>query len=231
MKTYNCPNCGRQVLLKDINIAKGIMLCSSCGEISSVFAMVERDRAVDEEDAGRRHLSAPPPRHLKVESDPADMSGRLRLVYRKFSKPAIFLVSFSCAWAGFSMFAIYSSQIVKHAFDLKLSLFGLPFLLWSIALVSACQFMIFGKRVLTLARGLGSYFVGVGPIGRTRCFTCDRRTCVETGSAGYELNRRHLPELRLTRPRDSNTIHICVGMSEDALAYVEAIIRREISRS
>ena len=225
MKTYSCPKCGRQVPLKDINIAKDIMLCSSCGEISSVSAMVERDRAADEEDAGRRLLSAPPPKHLKVESDPTDMSGRLRLVYRKFSKQAIFLVPFTCVWAGFSMSAIYGSQIVKHAFDLKLSLFGLPFLLGSIALVSTCLFMIFGKHMLTLARGSGSYFVGVGPIGRTRRFTFDRRTCVETGCTGYEINRRHLPELRLTRPGDSNTIHICAGMSEDALAYGEAIIR------
>jgi len=230
-RTYSCPKCGRDVAPKDINVAKDIMLCPSCGEVSSFSTVVERGREREEDDAGRRLLSAPPPRHLKVESDPTDMTGRIVLVYRKFSKGAFFLVPFTCVWAGGSMSMLYGSQVYKHAFDWKLSLFGIPFLIGSVVLVSTCLFMLFGKRVLKLARGKGSYFFGVGPIGWTKRFTFDRRTHVEQGWTSYQTNGQSSLELHLTHPDNANTVRVCAGLSEDALDYVEALVRREISRA
>jgi len=36
--------------------------------------------------------------------------------------------------------------------------------------------------------------------------------------------------LHLTHPDNPNTVHICAGMSEDALDYVEAALKREAAR-
>ncbi|MGN0854114.1 MAG: hypothetical protein ACI4R9_01190 [Kiritimatiellia bacterium] len=33
-KSYACPKCGREVPLENINVAKDVMLCKSCGETS-----------------------------------------------------------------------------------------------------------------------------------------------------------------------------------------------------
>jgi len=236
-RTYSCPKCGRDVATKDINVAKDIMLCPFCGEVSSFSAIVEQDRERKEDDAGRRLLSAPPPKHLKVESDPTDMTGRIVMTFRKVSLSVLFLIPFTAVWSGMSMSMLYGSQVVKHQFDPKLSLFGLPFLIGTVVLVSMCLFMLFGKRVLTVVRGQGSYFFGVGPFGIRRRFAFDRRTKICRGFTPYTVGGgKHggghpLPELQLTHPDNANTVRVCAGMSEDALDYVEALVRREISRA
>lgn len=228
-KTYTCPKCGHEVPLKDINVAKDIMLCMACGETSS-FSEVKRARDdAQREDEGRKLLSGKPPKHLKVETDPT--TGGVRLIYHRLSKQAIFLVPFTTVWAGFSLTVIYGSQIMKGEFDWRVSLFGLPFLIGSIALISTCCYMLFGKQVLTLACGKGMFFRGVGSIGRRKRFAFDRTTRVGCGSTDYAVNGISLSELRLSTPGQAKTIRICVGMDEDALDYAEAVIKREISRA
>ena len=235
-KKYNCPKCGCEVGMGNINVEKDILLCSSCGETSRFSEIVDLEREAEEEDSSRRLLNSNPPKHLKVISDPTDMTGRISLIYRKFSPMAFFFIPFTCAWSGFSMTAIYGSQIASGKFDLRLSLFGLPFLVGSIVLVSVCLFCLFGKRVLTLERGNGKYFFGVGFIGIYKRFTYDRQTKVREGETSYTVGGgRHgggspLSELHLTHPNNSNTVRVCAGMSDDALDYVAAVIRREASK-
>ena len=236
VKTYNCPKCGREVTTKDINVAKDIMLCPSCGEVSRFSEVIGVAREAAREDESRRLLSAPPPKGLKVVTDSTDMTGRIVCTYRKVSLLAIFLVPFTVVWSGFSMTGIYGAQIMRHQFDWRLSLFGLPFLVGSIALISICLFMLFGKRVLTLERGKGKFFVGVGPIGFWRRFTFDRQTRIVFGETSYRVGGgKHggghpLSELHLTHPDTSNTVRICAGMSEDALDYIAALLKREAGR-
>lgn len=235
-KKYNCPKCGCEVGMGNINVKKDILLCSSCGETSRFSEIVDLEREAEEEDSSRRLLNSNPPKHLKVISDPTDMTGRISLIYRKFSPTAFFFIPFTCVWSGFSMTAIYGSQIASGKFDLRLSLFGLPFLVGSIVLVSVCLFCLFGKRVLTLERGNGKYFFGVGFIGIFKRFTYDRQTKVREGETSYTIGGgRHgggspLSEIHLTHPNNSNTVRICAGMSDDALDYVAAVIRREASK-
>lgn len=234
IKTYACPKCGHDVAPSDINVTKDIMLCPSCGGVSSFSAVANRLMEAERVDDGRRLLSAPPPKHLKVETDPADMTGRIVMTYRKVSLAVLFLIPFTLFWSGMSMSGIYGSQIMKHQFDPKMSLLGLPFLVGTIVLVSMCLFMLFGKRVLTVMRGQGSYFFGVGPIGIRRRFTFDRKTKICRGFTSYNVGGGKygggypLSELQLTHPDNANTVHACAGMSEDALDYIEAVLRREI---
>ena len=154
MKSYFCPKCGAEVPLSDINVSADLMLCKSCGETSSFAEAVS-------ETSDERILLNPPPKHLRIETDPMDPERRTTITYKKVSLLALFFVPFTCFWAGGSMAGIYGSQIVKGAFDPKLSLFGLPFLIGSIVLVSACLFMLFGKRVLELKGGEAKYFAGL----------------------------------------------------------------------
>jgi len=220
----------------NINVKKDILLCSSCGAASRFSEIVDLEREAEEEDSSRRLLNSNPPKHLKVISDPTDMTGRISLIYRKFSPMAFFLIPFTCAWSGFSMAAIYGAQIASGKFDLQASLFGLPFLVGSIVLVSVCLFCLFGKRVLTLERGNGKYFFGVGFIGIFKRFTYDRQTKVRQGETSYTVGGgRHgggspRSEIHLTHPNNSNTVRVCAGMSDDALDYVAAVIRREASK-
>ena len=93
--------------------------------------------------------------------------------------------------------------------------------------------MLFGRRELTLSAGKGTYFVGVGPFGRTRRFAYNHNTQVTTdahvwhGRHGARVSR----VLTLTTEGDANRVHLCGGFSEDAVDYAAAIIRRECRRA
>jgi len=152
-----------------------------------------------------------PPKHPRVLTEYDDGVPVTILRHKRISPSVFFFVPFTCVWSGLSMAGIYGTQIARRAFDLKLSLFGIPFLLGSIFLVGSCLFMLFGKRVLTLRRGKGVYFSGIGATGWTR----------------YQVNGNSLPRLELKTPGRSDTVKICTGMDEDSLDYVAALLRRD----
>ena len=119
MKNYFCPKCGAEIPLSDINVSADLMLCKSCGETSS-FA--EAINEVGDESV----LVKPPPKHLRIETDPMDPERRTTITYKKISPLALFFVPFTCVWAGFSMMGIYGSQIIKGEFNLEQSLCVAP---------------------------------------------------------------------------------------------------------
>lgn len=207
MKTCRCPRCGEEFNPEDF--------------------LVDDDDSP--EDA--RLLGANPPKHLSVESEYADGVPVMTVRHRRVNPVALLLIPFTCVWAGGSLTGIYGTQIMKHAFDWKLSLFGIPFVLGSLVLVSLCLFMLFGRRVLTLAHGSGAYFCGVGPIGKTVRFSYDRETKVCRGEPRYWANGTSQPCLELKKADGTVVAKIGSGMDEASLAYVAAFLRRECRRA
>lgn len=218
-----CFWCGKE--LHDNGI--GRFPCPYCG--AEIRTVEKHPRAEppsewfpDEDDDGRNDnslLALQPPRHLKVETAIDGMWPVTTMTFKRFDFHVLFMIPFTCLWAGGSMWGIYGKQIVERSFDLKATLFGIPFLIGSIVLVSACLFMLFGRRVLTLSGGNGRYFVGIGPIGRTVHFKYDRNTQVE-----------NFGPICITNKRDSNSVCVCSGFSKDALKFTAAILRRECKR-
>ena len=219
MKSYFCPKCGAEIPLSDINVSADLMLCKSCGETSSFAEAVNE---VGDESV----LVKPPPKHLRIETDPMDPERRTTITYKKVSLLALFFVPFTCFWAGGSMAGIYGSQIVKGAFDPKLSLFGLPFLIGSIVLVSACFFMLFGKRVLTLRSGEAKYFAGVFGIGLRKRFHYDCQTKVSRGAAAVQQKGQTIEEIQISPSDGSGKIRIFALPDDDALSYILEFLRR-----
>ena len=208
MNSYRCPHCGRVVSEEDL-----------------------LDPDYDRDEFGSV-LSMPPPKHLEVKTEIDGIMPVTTVRYRRVNPMAFLLVPFTCVWAGCSLSGIYGSQIARHAFDLKLSLFGIPFLIGSLILVSACLFMLFGRRTLTLSAGKGRYFAGVGPFGRTCSFSYNRETQV---SSNVTLSRRRggtaaTHSLLLTNAASADSVRVCSGFSEDASIYAAAILRRECAR-
>lgn len=206
-----------------------IYRCPKCGEV------IRADELIAEEDDGPGDaalLAAPPPKHLTVKTEIDGVTPVTTLRYRRVHPAIIIFLPFTCVWSGFSLAGIYGSQIAKRAFDLKLSLFGIPFLIGSIVLVSVAFFMLCGKRVLTLSAGKGSCFTGVGPFGWTRRFTYNRDTEVKTGLT-YGNSRNSGPQhcLDLFVEGRRTPVRLLAGCDEDALEYVAAVIRRECRRA
>lgn len=226
MRTYDCPKCGRRIGMEDINVSADILLCRACGETSRFSEIVDRERvdALEPDDAAI--LSRPPPKHLKMLVDSESIEGRTTFVHRRFDRMVLFLIPFTAAWGGMSMFGIYGRQFLNHAFDLKLSLFGLPFLLVSIGLVVSCVYGLFGRQVLTLTRGKGRYWRGVGPVGWGRDFVFGRETRIDCGTALIGPRGAPRLELRLREPGSDDVVRICAGMGEASLDYIRAFMKR-----
>ena len=207
-----------------------IYRCPKCGEIVRPDELVE----TDDDPGDMSLLSAPPPKHLSVETVIDGIAPVTTVRFKRVSPLALFFIPFTCLWGGGSMSGIYGSQIVKQEFNWQLSLFGLPFLIGTVILVSSCLFMLFGKRVLTLSAGKGTYFTGVGPIGFTKRFTYNYNTKVEEDFTVYQGRRGGSSTsyfLRLSNEGDSNSVTLGSGFSKDALAYTCAVLRRECSRA
>ena len=165
-----CPSCRAKIATDDINVSTDVALCRSCGNTfhiseilggtstilgSLVSSLVEPSGPVD--------LNSPPAGAWYTPLADGFTAGAST---RSWS--ALFLVPFTCVWAGGSMFGIYGTQIIKGHFNLPMSLFGLPFLIGSCFLVSFCLLMVAGSVTVTVHADRLAVFTGVGPFGVTR---------------------------------------------------------------
>ena len=157
MITYTCPSCRAVIPLDDINVAADLALCRACGETTSFVSLAQILPDVDLNKT---------PKYIRVERSRRDV---VEFIYRKRQLGLlVFFIPFTCLWGGGSMIGIYGTQIAKGQFDLKQSLFGLPFLFGTIFLLSIISFMIFGAWRFRLEKSRFEVFVGVGRIGWRR---------------------------------------------------------------
>lgn len=219
----SCPKCHRSIPMEDINVSTDIALCRECGEtfsFSELSSVVSDTAPVD---------FGNPPDHVKVELDPMD--GSFTLTHHRFDKTALFLIPFTMFWGGGSLTGIYGSQIWKHAFDWKVSLFGLPFLVGTIVLVSVCLYMVFGKTRVRLVMGKGSVFRGVGGIGWTRRFSYSTRTTVRVASASYVQKGSTRTVYRIDiEDTDRGTVSVKGNFTQVERDYIAGAIARRLTR-
>lgn len=191
----------------------------------------QADGATDESD--RAMLAGPAPRHLRVDREIDGVEQVTVAAYRRVDPHALFLIPFTCLWSGFSLSGIYGPQIANRALDVKMALLGLPFVFGTIILIGMILFALFGRRTLTLRRGRGTYFRGVGPFGVTTSFEFDGRSAVRAisrmGRARHGL--RIVSIVEISRPGVPGRVRVCGGFSEAAADYAAALIREECRRS
>lgn len=155
-----CPSCRSSIPANDVNVSTDLALCRSCGRTFRFSELVNDD--------GFSSLDLnSPPRGAWYESLPDGFCAGATTR----SWFALFLIPFTCAWAGGSMWDIYGKQIESGHIDWTSSLFGLPFLIGSIALILLCAFMTAGRVTIRQSSDRFSIFTGVGPIGLTRNYS------------------------------------------------------------
>src|ERR1700678_4022487 len=122
-----CPACRSAIAVDDINVSTDLALCRACGK---TFRFSE---IAGEVSSSGPDLNSPPPGAFFEQ-----LPDGFRVGATTRSWAAVFIVPFTCVWAGGSLSGIYGSQIVKGHFQLGPSLFGLPFLIGSCFLISMC---------------------------------------------------------------------------------------------
>lgn len=169
----SCTTCKRKIDSVNINIAKDTAYCTSCENLASLSSLLE----------------STPSKNFDVHSPVSGTTANDRgfsweVCGSHRSWMALFFVPFTLVWAGGSISGIYGTQIVNGEFDLSQSLFGFPFLIGSIVLISLCLMSVFGRTLIAVENGKALIFMGIGSLGWYRRFdwsSVDRVTEITTG--------------------------------------------------
>ncbi len=154
-----CKSCKRKVETENINVSKDVAFCKNCETITALSSLVA-------DTPNQSFNSNTLEKGTNFTSTGTDWVAEAS--YRSYM--AIFLVPFTMVWAGGSLSGIYGSQIIKGEFNLESSLFGIPFLLGSIVLVTVCLLSVFGRTLVSRESNEGLVFIGIGDIGWYRRF-------------------------------------------------------------
>lgn len=169
----SCTNCKGKIEAENINISKDTAYCASCGNLASLSGLLESTPS--------KNFDA----HSPVSGTTVDDRGYIWTVSGSHrSWMALFFVPFTLVWAGGSLSGIYGNQIVSGEFNPGQSLFGLPFLIGSVVLISLCLMSVFGRTLVTVENGKALIFMGIGSLGWYRRFdwsSIDRITEITTG--------------------------------------------------
>ena len=213
-----CPGCRSPIPLEDINVAKDIALCRSCGK-TWTFSAVRSAAEMDEVNLEQ------PPRGVRVETD---QDGATTIRYHRISPVLIFLIPFTAAWSGLSMACIYGSQFKRGHFDLHQSLFGLPFLVGTVILCSVIMFLLLGRWEIKLRRDEGTVFVGVGPVGWRRRFACGPGVQVSLERSSLEVNHRQQEAIVVSQAGQKLISFGAPMQSREVKVFIAAAMSRAI---
>jgi hypothetical protein len=201
-----------EIPLEDINVSTDIALCRRCGEQSKYSNLIE------DGESSTVDLTAPPGgawfRQIPPRGFEVGVSTR--------SAIAFFLVPFMCVWSGFSLGGIYGTQFVKGHFNLKMSLFGIPFILGTLLFGSIAVMAVCGKVVVQVDGDAGVIFTGVGPLGWRRRFSWRGVSAIrKTTKYG---NRGSISE-QLTFEGEKR-LNFAAGVKSERLEFMLAALRQ-----
>ena len=179
---FHCPDCGLPIQAADLAPAQGVAVCRFC---EKPFPLEACQAAVPFADRNIVPVMTPPKGVDLVET----MDG-FRLTLSTRSCIAIFLVPFTLVWAGGSLGGIYGTQIAKGEFNWMMSLFGLPFLVGSVALIGLTVMSVAARTIVELAGGKFSIRTGALGVYRTQSAPWhDVRSCRLTEATRRGRNR------------------------------------------
>jgi hypothetical protein len=208
-----CPKCRAEIPLEDVNVATDVALCRQCGETWSYVELLADSKAV------KFNFLTPPSGAWFREQSPN--SFEVGVTTR--SAVAFFLVPFMCVWSGFSLGAIYGTQVVKREFNLGMSLFGTPFILGSLLFGTQAVMAVCGKVVVSIDGNQGILFMGVGPIGWRRRFDWRNVSAVRRTET---YGRRGSVSQQITLEGDKR-LDFAGGLKSERLEFMFEVLRKK----
>ena len=209
-----CPKCHRDIPGDQLNVAANVARCVGCNEVFPLAALVDgSEQALAEID-----LNRPPsgvfylPRTNGMELSVSTRTGF-----------AWFFVPFTLLWGGGSLAGIYGSQLYEGRFDLTRSLFGIPFLLGTVALTIGTLLTTIGRTTVRVEGDDGSVSTGFGPFRYRRRFDFGSVTAITQQRSGIESNNRSLFEVVIQGPRP---VKFGAMLREERRSFVVVALRQ-----
>jgi hypothetical protein len=216
--SYQCQSCRATIALADVNVANDIALCRACGK-TMPFSEIAPIPGAENIDLTR------PPKGLRIEESPIHGTS---IIYRKIPLVVIFLIPFTAVWSGGAMFGIYGSQIREGRFDPATSLFGLPFFIGTMFLVSFILFCLFGRWRIGYSGGVLSAVLEMGPVGWTRRLACDKSARISIRPAKWQKN--NVPQTLIQVECQGSALKFGSPIPDEAKNFIAEALRRTIAR-
>jgi hypothetical protein len=213
-----CPECRNEITPNDFNVATDRAFCRACNRdhrYSELAATIWPDDDFDP--------NAPPP-HVQVLDDGFQQT----LVYKRISRMVLFFIPFTALWGGGSVGFLYVHPLLKgKPIDPGQALFGIPFLLGTIGLLSAIVYMLLGKLTIRLNGSDSWVFNGVGPIGRRKPFDATNVESVRMVDSGTRVNNQEMPCIEL-QFRERGAVRFGALMTPESKQYVASYLARQL---
>ncbi len=214
-RKFACPHCGQELPLADVNVAQDMALCRACHYTGPFLAAATVPRLSDEE-------MARPPKRVALQRGFGD---ELTITCRPKRTALLFLVPFTLFWSGISMAGIYIVPLATGQFEWKMGLFGLPFLIGTVVLLSIILNVLVGRTTVTLSKGkvaVGTHLLGWRKVKE---FDCGPGTTVTLQPSSYRVNNVTQPEIVLASGGKEFRFG-AMALSNEAKSYVAAVLRR-----
>ncbi|WP_425404293.1 hypothetical protein [Hwanghaeella sp.] len=203
----DCISCGEEIDAQDINIEKDIAKCAACGEVFAASVGVHGGGAADPFDP-----------HDCPEGVSFDKNSQgFVLTATTRSGSALFLIPFTLVWSGFSIGNLYIVPLLSGKGLGVTGLFGIPFVIGTVILVSACLMRVMGRVEIRADGYDGTVFTGVGPFGWTKRFSWRDVWRINEGDSSFRVNRQARRQLSLDGKR---RIAFGTMLSEERMYHV-----------
>lgn len=175
-----CPVCQTVIPSSELDATADVAVCRRCDETFPLSSLVAEGQTRDAFDLSR----APAGAWYEDTGTGCQIGATTR------SPIAFLFVPFACLWSGYSMGAIYGTQIANGQFNLRASLLGIPFVIGSLILGTLALMAVCGQVVVSNDRGQGCVFTGIGFIGWNRRFEWQSIRAVKERFSSYAKHGR-----------------------------------------
>ncbi len=212
-----CPDCGKVIDAEDISMKEDLALCKECNEAYPIGLCRPDKNDFDQ------NILLDPPSGCSVENG---YDGAIIHISQRSLAALLFLIPFTCIWGGGSLGGIYGSQIKKGTFEWGISLFGLPFLIGTIVLVSVCVYCIFGRVRIKVDGYQLHYFNGIPGIGFKKTVEIGqiKNIVIETSSGRTNGKVQKKLVLKGDFPKGKNEISLMSTTNYDRLEFARSAL-------
>lgn len=206
----NCSSCKRKIDSENINVSKDTAYCQSCESLTSLSSLLESTPS-------NNFDTTQPVKGVQV----SDNGYKWSIEASNRSLMALFLVPFTLVWAGGSLSGIYGTQLANGEFDPGQSLFGLPFLIGSIVLISITLMSLFGRTYVSNENGKALVFIGIGSIGWYRRFDWKK---IDRVTESESRQHKHISL------EGNKRLSLGWGLSSEKLYYMSNFLKTKLKK-
>lgn len=233
-----CPECGEQIRPASINIAEGVALCLSCGQLSRLSDVASDSRPAAEV------LNNPPSGCSLVESNHGIVvTASLRSISQAFGLGcmALFWNGIVSVFALIALSGLYTNLIgplpvwfpapndpgMTLGMTLFLCIFLIPFVAVGSGMLAGLLMCVIGKVKVQIGDEEAKVSTGIGPLVWTRRFDPTNVRRVTGGRTSWEINdqKRELIEIEA-----DNRVQFGSMLESDRREWMQIIVRELLTK-